>query len=204
MKYAMHEVFISYHHSSDQAYKDSLVEFGKNNSIFIDQSVDTGDISDSLSDEQIRRSIRDNYLRDSTVTIVLISQETKRRKHVDWEIYSSMHDGSVNKRSGIVVINLPGISSDQFSAPYGDQEKELLYPDITSWIHINQRAEYERRFPYIPDRIIDNLLKQDVKISVTSWDRITKAGLEFLIGAAFLNRLNCPYDLSRPMRRANS
>ena len=200
----MHEVFISYHHSSDQAYKDSLVEFGKNNSIFIDQSVDTGDISDNLSDEQIRRSIRDNYLRDSTVTIVLISQETKRQKHVDWEIYSSMHDGSVNKRSGIVVINLPGISSDQFSAPYGDQEKELLYPDITSWIHINQRAEYERRFPYMPDRIIDNLLKQDVKISVTSWDRITKAGLEFLIEAAFLNRLNCPYDLSRPMRRANS
>ena len=177
----MHEVFISYHHSSDQAYKDSLVEFGKNNSIFIDQSVDTGDISDSLSDEQIRRSIRDNYLRDSTVTIVLISQETKRRKHVDWEIYSSMHDGSVNKRSGIVVVNLPGISSDQFSAPYGDQEKELLYPDITSWIHINQRAEYERRFPYMPDRIIDNLLKQDVKISVTSWDRINnnKKNLEF-------------------------
>ena len=202
----MHEVFISYHHSSDQAYKDSLVEFGKNNSIFIDQSVDTGDISDSLSDEQIRRSIRDNYLRDSTVTIVLISQETKRRKHVDWEIYSSMHDGSVNKRSGIVVVNLPGISSDQFSAPYGDQEKELLYPDITSWIHINQRAEYERRFPYMPDRIIDNLLKQDVKISVTSWDRINnnKKNLEFLIEAAFLSRLNCPYDLSRPMRRANS
>lgn len=200
----MHKVFISYHHSSDQEYKDLLVQFGKNNSIFIDQSVDTGDISDSLSDEQIRRSIRDNYLRDSTVTIVLVGQETKRRKHVDWEIYSSMHDGSVNKRSGIVVINLRGVSSGQWIAPYGDQEKNLLYPDVLSWVHIDQRVEFERRFPYMPDRIIDNLLKQNVTISVTSWDRINNLSLEFLIDSAFDNRFSCQYDLNRPMRRANS
>ena len=200
----MHKVFISYHHSSDQTYKDSLVKFGEDYSIFIDKSVDTGDISDDLNDEQIRRLIRDNYLRDSTVTIILVGQETKRRKHVDWEIYSSMYDGSVNARSGIVVINLPEVSNGSYSAPYGDQEKILLYSDISFWFHANQRADYERLYPCMPDRIIDNLLKQDVKISVTSWDRITKAGLEFLIDSAFDNRFNCQYDLNRPMRRANS
>ena len=53
--------------------------------------MDTGDISDELSDARIREKIRDEYLRDSTGTIVLVGTETKRRKHVDWEIYSSMY-----------------------------------------------------------------------------------------------------------------
>ena len=140
----MHKVFISYHHSTDQQYKEELVEFGERYSIFVDRSVDTGDIPDAWSDEQIRRAIRDQYLRDSTVTLVLVGTETRRRKHVDWEIHSSMYDGSVNKRSGIVVINLPGIS-DHSSAPYGDEEKQLLYPDIASWTTINKRSECQRR-----------------------------------------------------------
>ena len=92
-----------------QWYKEALVEFGESNSMFVDRSVDTDDIPHEWTDEQIRRAIRDKYLRDSTVTIVLVGRETRRRKHVDWEIYSSMYDASVNKRSGIVVINLgPG------------------------------------------------------------------------------------------------
>ena len=99
----MHKVFISYHHYRDQDYKDELVTFAEQHSIFIDASVDTGDVSDDLSDEKIREIIRDEYLRDSTVTIVLVGTGTKRRKHVDWEIYSSMYDGTVNKKSGILV-----------------------------------------------------------------------------------------------------
>jgi len=200
---AMHKVFISYHHSKDQKYKDVLVEFGERYSIFVDRSVDTGDIPDTWTDQQIRREIRDRYLRDSTVTIVLVGAETRRRKHVDWEIHSSMYDGSVNKRSGIIVINLPRIS-DYFGAPYGDEEKQLLYPDISSWTTINKRIDYERRYPYMPSRIIDNLMKSDVTISVAPWERINGRTLEFLIEAAFRNRANCRYDLSQPMRRANS
>ena len=200
---AMHKVFISYHHDNDQQYKEALVEFGERYSIFVDRSVDTGDIPDTWTDEQIRRAIRDRYLKDSTVTVVLVGAETSRRKHVDWEIHSSMYDGSVNKRSGIVVINLPGISN-YFGAPYGDEEKQLLYPEISSWTTINERAEYERRYPYMPSRIIDNLTKSDVKISVVPWERVNGKTLEFLIEAAFRNRASCRYDLSQPMRRANS
>ena len=200
---AMHKVFISYHHENDQLYKDALVEFGERHSVFVDRSVDMGDIPDTWTDQQIRRAIRDRHLRDSTVTVVLVGKETRRRKHIDWEIHSSMYDGSVNKRSGIVVINLPG-TSVYFSAPYGDEEKKLLYPDITSWMSIKERAEYERRYPYMPSRIIDNLVKPDVKISVVPWERINEKKLEFLIDSAFRNRANCGYDLSQPMRRANS
>ena len=203
MGMAMHKVFISHHHGNDQGYKEALVEFGEKHEIFVDRSVDTGDIPDDWTDERIRRAIRDQYLRDSTVTIVLVGRETRRRKHVDWEIHSSMYDGSVNKRSGIVVINLPGISDDEFNAPHGYEEKGLLYPEVTSWMHVEEPAEYERRYPYMPDRIIDNLMKSDVKISVAPWARINGRTLEFLIEAAFRNRADCAYDLGRPMRRAN-
>jgi len=200
----MHKVFISHHHRNDQGYKEALVGFGEKFSIFVDRSVDTGDIPDDWTDERIRRAIGDEYLRDSTVSIVLVGRETRRRKHVDWEIHSSMYDGPVNKRSGIVVINLPGVSEDEFTAPHGDEEKRLLYPHVTSWVHVEERTEYERRYPYMPDRIIDNLMKADVKISVAPWDRINERTLEFLIEAAFRNRTDCAYDLRRPMRRANS
>lgn len=202
----MHKVFISHHHANDQWYKETLVEFGEMHSIFLDRSVDTGDIPDEWSDQRIRQEIRDNYLRDSTVTIVLVGTETQRRKHIDWEIYSSMYDGSVNKKSGIVVINLPGISEGKCHAPYGDEEKALLYPSIAAWTHVDSRVEYERLYPYMPARLIDNLVKSGVKMSITSWQAVYgwKERLEFLIKAAFNNRANCSYDLSTPMRRANS
>ena len=38
----MHKVFISHHHGNDQGYKEALVESGKENSIFVDRSVDIG------------------------------------------------------------------------------------------------------------------------------------------------------------------
>ena len=199
----MHKVFISYHHKNDQQYKNDLVECGKKHSIFIDRSVDTGGISDDLSDQIIREKIRDEYLRDSTVTIVLVGQETQQRKHVDWEIYSSMFDGKTNKRSGILVINLSNMFTD-IIAPYGESEKRNIYPDIESWKRVEYRAEYEHMYPFMPARIIDNLMRKDVRISVTNWERIDRISLRLLIDLAFGNRSNCRYDLSRPMRRKNS
>ena len=199
----MHKIFVSYHHENDQLYKENLVKLGEHDRIFIDRSVDTGDISDDLSDEYIRELIRDQYLRDSTVTIVLVGAETKRRKHVDWEIYSSMYNGTVNKKSGILVIMLPPADCGSVHVSHGQPEKDF-YPDSISWTTVNSRAEYERRYPYMPDRIIDNLVKPDSKISVTSWNRVNVANVKFLVDAAFQKRSSCGYDLSRPMRRINS
>ena len=200
----MHKVFMSYHHYNDQSYKEHLVELASQNNIFLDKSVDTGDINDSLPDERIREIIRDDYLRDSTVTIVLVGQDTKRRKHVDWEIYSSMYDGNVNKKSGILVVNLPG-TSECFTAPR-QQEKTIVYPDIQEWTSVSDRAEYERRYPHMPARIVDNLLKSEAKISVVPWDRIASSPkrLKCLVDVTFEDRAACKYDLSMRMQRANS
>jgi len=197
-----HRVFVSYHHANDQAYKNELVKWAEENDIFIDWSVDTGDFSDDLPDLQIREIIRDEYLRESTVTIVLVGTETKYRKHVDWEIYSSMYDGKKNKKSGVIVINLPNINCTYCDSSHTG-EKENVFPEYPHWIIITERAEYERRYPYMPDRIIDNLLTPSAKISVIPWNKLTVDKLKFMIEKAFEDKAICVYDLSRPMRRRN-
>lgn len=200
-----HKIFISYHHKNDQKYKEDLLKLNESHDLFIDGSVDTGDIDDNLPDESIRQKIRDEYLRDSTVTIVLVGLETKNRKHVDWEIYSSMYNGTINKQSGILVINLPSNGCTLFIADHGEEEKNIVYPSITSWITIEHRLEYERRCPYMPDRIVDNLLNREARISVTNWDTIIDdiEKLRSLIELTYRDRFKCKYDLSRPMRRRN-
>ena len=201
----IHKVFISYYHDEDQDYKEALVEMGEANKIFVDRSVDTGDIPDNLPSETIRRKIRDDYLRDSTVTIVLVGKNTWRRKHVDWEIHSSMFDGPVNKKSGILVVNLPSAGAgDSCIAPRAD-EKERAYPHISNWVEMDE-TKYRNWYPNMPERIIDNLLKPEVLVSVTSWSTIANnpSILKFLVDVAFRDRKNCNYNHSRPMRRQNS
>ena len=79
---------MSYHHD-DQKYRDRFVRgMGRN---FVDESVEDGDIDDTnVAVDTIRRKIRDEFIADATVTIVLIGPCTWQRKHVDWEIGSSL------------------------------------------------------------------------------------------------------------------
>lgn len=201
-----HKVFISYHHANDEFYKNALLDINANHELFIDASVDTADIGDDLADERVREIIRDDYLRDSTVTIVLVGTETKERKHVDWEIYSSMYDGKINKKSGVLVITLPDTGCSYYNAAHGDDEKQKLYPYEMDWISIENRTDYESRYPFLPDRIIDNLLKDGVKVSVTNWEKVTAdvEKLRYLIDVTFNDRAACDYDLTRAMRMSNS
>jgi len=200
-----HKVFISYHHANDQIYRERLKRLNEIHDIFIDGSVNTGDINDNLDSQRIREIIRDDYLKDSTVTILLAGTETKRRKHVDWEIYSSMINGKRNKRSGILVINLPTTNCTYYTASQNG-EKDRIYPGYSNWVSVDTRDEYERRYPHMPARIIDNLINDDATISVVNWNKIVNDldGLRFLIHKTSENRLNCEYDLHRSMRRANS
>ena len=204
--FPVHRVFISYHHANDQEYKQILLDLNEQFNVFVDKSVDTGDIDPNLSDESIRVKIRDEYLRDSTVTILLAGTETAGRKHVDWELYSSMIDGQINKKSGIVVVQLPSMKPKYFTAPHGDTEKEQVYPEVSNWCSIDSRSEYERRYPYLPARMIDQLLAKDAKVSVTQWSRLDKnlENLALLIDCAYRDRTSCDYHLSRPMKKRDS
>jgi len=101
----MDKIFISYFHAGDQKYKNQLSNFIERHNIAIDRSVDIGEIDEDLETETIYRKIREEHLADVDVTIVLVSNHTKCRKHIDREIASSMRiTGSAQKRSGILVI----------------------------------------------------------------------------------------------------
>lgn len=108
-----HKVFVSYHHANDQYYRDLFEElFADIYEIMISKSVQIGDIDENLSTDTIRQKIRDEYLQDSTVTVVLIGTETWKRKHVDWEIGSSIRHTEYNHRSGLLGILLPSYRCD--------------------------------------------------------------------------------------------
>ena len=199
----MHKVFVSFHHANDQWYKDELVRWGTENNVFIDGSVDMGEIPDNWDAQHIREYIRDNHLKDTTVTILLVGTETKNRKHIDWELFSSMYDGKDNKKSGILVINLPSVCC-QYHTLCTKEEKEAILPNQKTWISINDRSEFERRYPYMPARIIDNLLKKGVRISVINWNDLSVDKLKLLIDKAYAARSNNDYDMSREMRMRNA
>lgn len=196
-----HKVFISYHHENDQCYKSKLIQLNDKHGIFIDESVNTGDIGIALKDKTIRTKIRDEYLKNTTVTIVLVGSKTNTRKHIDWEIHSSMINGSQNKKSGILVITLDG---NDIVAPHGDNEKSIYGTNISS--ENSTREEYIKKFPSMPNIIIDNLVNDECKISVVPWKYIkdNPARLSKLINFAYDDRKECEYDLSRDMRKKNS
>jgi hypothetical protein len=106
-----HKVFVSYHHALDESYKDSFeLRFGSVFGAIVPGSVDDGDIDLNLPTETIRQKIRDEYLRDTSVTVVLIGAQTWQRKHVDWEIGSSIRQTEYSPRSGLLGILLPTYS----------------------------------------------------------------------------------------------
>lgn len=106
-----HKVFVSYHHALDQSYKNIFeLRFGNAFGAIVPGSVQIGDINPNLPTDTIRQKIRDEYLRDTSVTVVLIGAETWQRKHVDWEIGSSIRHTQYNPRSGLLGILLPSYS----------------------------------------------------------------------------------------------
>lgn len=112
-----HKCFISYHHgdphlsNGDQHAAEIFVSnFSGNYEVFISRAVGIDqDIIDSTNSDYIMRGIRERYLTDSTVTIVLIGRCTWARKYVDWEIASSLRNDPINKRSGLLAILLPNV-----------------------------------------------------------------------------------------------
>lgn len=167
-----HKVFISYHHANDQEYKNRLIEdFSNDFDGMVDKSVGDGDIDPWLKTDTIRAKIRDEFLRDSTVTIVLIGSETWKRKHVDWEIGASIRQTAYNPRSGLVGLILPSHPA------YG------LWNGIESY-------KYQ-----IPPRLYDNYLKGYAKIydwTSSHWK------LQEYIHEAFQNRNKIIPDNSFP------
>lgn len=101
-----HKCFISYHHA-DQYYVDEFIkEFDYKKDIFICRCLGEmpDDIINSNDTDYVMRRIREDYIKDSTVTIVMMGSCTWARKYVDWEIQASLSNPNPN---GLVGIFLP-------------------------------------------------------------------------------------------------
>ena len=135
-----HRVFISFHEADKQYKLDFVNKMGKR---IVDESVDTGDIIDTgLKTVTVRQKIRDEYIRDATVTVVLIGPCTWQRKHVDWEIGASIRKTKNNSRCGLLGIMLPN------------------HPDYG-------KEEYNPRL--IPPRLVDNCQGDDPYALIYHW-----------------------------------
>ena len=172
-----HKVFISFH-EKDIRYKEKFVRMmGRR---IVDRSVDTGNIDDTgLKTATVRQKIRDEYIRDATVTIVLIGPRTWQRKHIDWEIGSSIRRTKKNSRCGLLGILLPN---------HLDYGKNTLNPRL------------------IPPRLADNWLEDHFYADIYDWPKPwAPARIAEWIHQAFLRRSGHPPNNSRkPFRRNRS
>lgn len=95
----MHKTFLSYHHANEQDLKDELIKKHGGES-FIDKSVSDGDINEDNAEETIMKTIREDYLADSTVVVVLVGEETALRKYVNSEIQAALW----GKPTGLIAV----------------------------------------------------------------------------------------------------
>jgi len=99
------KVFVSYSHRLDQESADTFRKFfADQRDVFIDKSIreDVGE----YQKETIKKQLR-SLIKDSSVTVVLIGQNTGGRWWIDWEIYNSLRKGERNERNGLLGIKIP-------------------------------------------------------------------------------------------------
>ena len=110
MSQVRHKVFISYHHDDKKEVDKFIETFDEERKVFVGRALGIGmseDIIDSSDVDYVIRRIRKLYLKDSTVTIVLIGKCTWARRYVDWEIQSSLRHGRTVTPNGLSGIVLP-------------------------------------------------------------------------------------------------
>lgn len=170
-----HKVFISYHHKSDQRYKERFASMMQGD--FVDKSVKDGDIDDdNLKVDTVRQKIRDGNISDATVTVVLIGPCTWQRKHVDWEIGASLSSTKNNPRCGLLGIILP----NHFDA--------------------NKRTYNQRR---IPPRLADNATGPLPFAKIYDWTNDAEEVRRW-IHDAFLRRNSTPPPNNRRLQFKNN
>ena len=164
-----HKVFVSYHHDDDQKYKNRFVEMMEE--YIVDKSLKDGDINDqNIKTAAVRQKIQ-KFIAGSTVAVVLIGPRTWQRKHVDWEIGSSIRKTKRNPRCGLLGVVLPNHSS------YG---KKSVSPRL------------------IPPRLADNWKGSDPYALVYDWPNPwTPAKIAQWIHRAFVRRDGTPPNNSR-------
>jgi hypothetical protein len=124
--------FISYYHKDDEDYRDQFEKLTSD--LIINKSVQKNDINSDNDDEYIKQLIQKEYLKDTTVLVVLIGNKTKCRKHVDWEISGALNFKVGDTYAGILGLMLPTHSE------YGNEK--ATFASLPARFADNFKAEY--------------------------------------------------------------
>ena len=108
-----HKCFISYK-KEDSKYRDMLLNLFASSDV-INKSLDR--TINSNNGDYVMQVIRQDYLKDSTVTIFLIGKHSSENEGYDWqgdknyfikrELQASLYNGAGNTRNGILGVVLP-------------------------------------------------------------------------------------------------
>jgi hypothetical protein len=101
--------------------------FGGYYDLFYDKSLNIA--IDSKNDIYVSRTIREDYITGSSITVVLCGLNTWRRKHVDWEIHSTLL-----REHALLGIKLP-VPASYYGPPYFQTEypmPERLFDNVIS------------------------------------------------------------------------
>ena len=104
------KVFISYHHADADEIRRFVAAFDHGTDSFIARGIGagmTGDIVDSADTDYVMRRIRQEYLGDSSITLVMIGSCTWSRRYVDWELQASLRSGPAVTPNGVLGIEPP-------------------------------------------------------------------------------------------------
>lgn len=117
-----HKCFISFK-TEDENYKTEIQKWSDNNKVdMIDKSLN--EPIDSEDEDYIMRKIREDYLADSTVTIVLIGEHSaenqgeEEQKYIKRELQASLYNGKNNTRNGILGVVLPDMIDKIYKGNY--------------------------------------------------------------------------------------
>ena len=105
-----HRCFISYHHKDQDEVDEFIQTFDHDRDVFIARGLGeemSQDIIESDDTLYVMKRIRELYLRDSTVTLVMMGKCTGARRYVDWELQASLRSGETITPNGLLGIKLP-------------------------------------------------------------------------------------------------
>jgi len=125
------KVFLSYHKADREEVQDFVSTFDEEQKVFISRFLDMEqDIIDSTDTGYVMSRIRQLYLKDSTVTIVMIGKCTWSRRYIDWEIQSSLRSGETITPNGLLGIKLQSYNKNGYpnrlnlNLKQNDQQKD--------------------------------------------------------------------------------
>jgi hypothetical protein len=182
-----HKTFISFK-TQDSAYKKHILENLKID--LVDKSLHEAIKSDD--EDYIMRKIREDYLRDSTVTIHLIgamSSESlgwEEQKFIKRELQASLYQREGNTQNGILGIVLPHVTNNVFGNSFicsncGNSHNYVNVKDTTV-------SEFSYNF-YIPNDNKCSWTENDRFCVLVKWDKFVLEPEKY-IDMAFDKRTN--------------